>query len=92
VTRIFYEACGLVDTTKSDLKEVYAACPNDTITIRIGGNAIRLPRSAVSSSGDWFGVDRSTPEEALDAAMGMCPDKVISHLPGSLPQDNPEKP
>lgn len=92
VTKIFYEAFVLVNTAKSSLKEVYATCPNDTITIRVGDNVMPLPKAAVSSGGDWFGIDRPTPQEALDAARGMCPDKVISHLPGSLPQDNSETP
>jgi hypothetical protein len=79
--KIFYCADVTVDTATSNLKEVFANCPHDTIVIRIGDNAFELPKAAISTGGNWFGVDCPTPQEALDAAMKMCPDKVKSHLP-----------
>lgn len=79
-TEIFYAADVILDTATSNLKEVYADCPGDTIVIRIGNGVFALPKNAISPAGNWFGIDLSTPQEALDAAMSMCPDKVKSSL------------
>ncbi len=64
----------------SKLKEVRLNCPDETIVVRIGPSEFELPKNAISTGGDWFSVEYSTPGEALDAAMSMCPDKVKSYL------------
>jgi hypothetical protein len=78
--RSFYSIMVLVDEAKSGLKEVYANCLQDTIVIRVGGSAFEVLKIATTPAGDWFGIERPISTEALDAAMGMCPDKVKSHL------------
>lgn len=80
-TETLYVASVVVDATKSDLKEVLADCPRDTILIHIEAIALELPKVAISTGGDWFAIERATPTEALDAAMSLCPEKVTSHIP-----------
>ena len=79
-TEIFYAADVILNTATSNLEEAYAECPGDTIVIRLGNGVFELPKDAISPAGNWFGIDRATPQEALDAAMSMCPDKVESDL------------
>ncbi|MEF2230065.1 MAG: hypothetical protein V3571_03985 [Pseudodesulfovibrio sp.] len=79
-TESVYAVGVLVDAAAGDLKKAYADCPGDIIVIRVGDGVFTLPKSAVSPAGNWFGLDRRTPEEALDAAMSICPDKVKSYL------------
>ena len=75
-----YGASVMIDVSTSNLKEVRANCPHQTIVIRIGTTVFELPPNAVSTGGNCFWVDYSTPKEVLDAAMKMCPDKVKSYL------------
>jgi hypothetical protein len=78
--RSFYSILVLVDAAKSDLKEVYANCLQDTIVVRVGSGTFEILKIDTTPAGNWFGIERPTSTEALDAAMGMCPDKVKSHL------------
>ena len=80
-TRTHYVACVDIDPAKKDLKEAYADCPDDVITIWIGGSSFEVPKVETTPRGDWFCIVCSTSEEALGVAMKMCPDKVKSYLP-----------
>jgi hypothetical protein len=77
---IIYVASVMLIEKMSKLKEVRLNCPDETIVVRIGPSEFELPKNAISTGGDWFSVEYSTPGEALDAAMSMCPDKVKSYL------------
>lgn len=76
----FYSILVLVDAAKSDLSEVYANCLQDTIVIRVDSGNFEILKNDTTPAGNWFGIERPTSAEALDAAMSMCPDKVKSHL------------
>ena len=79
-TEIFYGASVHVNAGKARLKKAYAECVDGTIQIRIGDQMFDILKADVSTGGNWFGIVRATPQEALDAAMSMCPDKVKSDL------------
>lgn len=81
VEEMIYVASVMLVEKKSKLKEVRLNCPDKTIVVRIGSSDFELPKRAISTGGDWFSIECSTPEEALDAAMKMCPDKVKNYLP-----------
>lgn len=76
-----FVACVDLDVTKTSLKEFVANCHDDSITVRTGDAVIVIPREEFPSGGESFCVVHSTPAEALDTAMKMCPDKVTSYLP-----------
>lgn len=76
-----FVACIDVDATKTHLKELITNCVHDSITVRRGETVIVVPKEEFPPGGHWFCVVRSTPEEALDAAMNLCPEKVKSYLP-----------
>ena len=80
-TKVIYVADVDVLPQVGNLKAVYAECSKEDIVIHAGGSVLKLPKAAISPAGNWFGIDASTPEEALDAAMNICPDKVKSYLP-----------
>ena len=77
---MFYGASVHVNAGKARLKKAYAECVDGTIQIRIGDQMFDILKADVSTGGNWFGIVRSTPQEALDAAMSICPDKVKSYL------------
>ncbi|WP_285907823.1 hypothetical protein, partial [Pseudodesulfovibrio pelocollis] len=62
------------------LKEIIEDCPDQMISI-VGHNfTTRVPRIDISTDGSWFSIIRSTPEEALEEGMNLCPGKVKSYL------------
>ncbi|WP_156816827.1 hypothetical protein [Desulfovibrio oxyclinae] len=75
-----FVACIDVDATKIHLKELITNCVHDSITVRRGETVFVVPKEEFPG-GHWFCVVHSTPEEALDAAMSLCPEKVKSYLP-----------
>lgn len=79
--KMVFVACVDLDVTKTSLKEFVANCHDASITVRTGDAVIFIPKDEFSSGGEWFCVVHSVPEEALDTAMKMCPDKVKSYLP-----------
>ncbi|WP_207265067.1 hypothetical protein [Desulfovibrio sp. Huiquan2017] len=76
-----YGASVMLEKPNSNLIEARLNCPHGNVLVRVGASSFELPKDAVSTGGDWFSVDYSNPEEALDAAMRMCPEKVKSFLP-----------
>ena len=76
-----FVACIDVDATKTHVKELLRNCVHDSITVRRGETAIIVPKEDFPPGGHWFCIVRSTPVEALDAAMSLCPEKVKSYLP-----------
>ncbi|MEF2230064.1 MAG: hypothetical protein V3571_03980 [Pseudodesulfovibrio sp.] len=76
----FYGANVILHSGMLPLKEAYSNCTTGSIWIRIGDKTFTLSMADVSSGGNCFGIIRATPEEALDAAMSICPDKVKSYL------------
>ena len=89
---VIYGATVLLEPETKSLKEAFASCPDDMIRIHLGDALLVVPKVATTPSGDWFGVDRPTPEQAVDAAMGLCPDKVIVHLPDAAVSDRAPMP
>ena len=82
VEKTIYVASVMLVEKMSELKKVRLNCPSETVIVRIGPGDFELPKHAISTGGDWFSsVEYSTPDEALGAAMKMCPDKVKSYLP-----------
>lgn len=75
-----YDVLVLADADQSGLKNVHASCPGEVLAIHIGGSIFEVEKGAVGSAGDWFAIEPDTPQEALDAAMSMCPGKVRNHL------------
>ena len=76
-----FVVCVDLDVTKTSLKEYVANCHDDSITVRTGDAVVVIAREEFPSGGEWFCVVHSVPEEALDTAIKMCPDKVKSYLP-----------
>ncbi|QJB57021.1 hypothetical protein [Pseudodesulfovibrio sp. zrk46] len=78
--KMVFVACVDVDAAKTNLKELVAGCNHDSIVVKTGSTSITVPKSEFPG-GHWFSIVRFEPQEALDAAMSLCPDKVKSYLP-----------
>lgn len=82
VEKTVYVTCVYLGVTQRELKEVVADCPKEVIIIWTGKSSVEVPVVDISTDGSWFSVIRSTPDDALAAAMSICSDKVKSYLPG----------
>lgn len=80
VEEVVYVACVYLEALHTRLKEIIEDCPDQMISI-VGHNfTTRVPRIDISTDGSWFSIIRSTPEEALEEGMNLCPGKVKSYL------------
>ena len=83
VEEVVYVACVYLEAIHTRLKEVLEDCPDPMLSIVGHKFKTRVPRIAISTDGSWFSIIRSTPEEALEEGMNLCPGKVRAYLSGA---------
>lgn len=79
--KLVYVACVDVDAAKLNLEEAVAGCDHESVVVINGKTSISVPKENGFGGANSFCIIRLKPQEALDAAMSLCPGKVKSCLP-----------